>query len=99
MAREDTAMGRLVLSGRMRPLAHPGVPAGPGDVYDEALAEYERCHWAAAWALLTPLADRGHPRAARLSLDMHRFGPRLFGGAFSADAARRAAWERSRDRS
>jgi hypothetical protein len=72
----------------------------PGDVtadaFDEALIEYERCHWAAAWELLARLADRGHPRAARLALDMHRFGPRLFGGAFSADAARLASWETSR---
>ena len=65
------------------------------DAFEAALLEYERCHWATAWESLARLANRGHPLAARLALDMQRFGPRLFGGTFRADSAQLAAWEES----
>lgn len=60
--------------------------------FDAALAHYERSHWSEAYAALVVLADRGHPQAARMALDMWRFGRRLYGTTFVAAADQVARW-------
>lgn len=77
-------------------VAAAGEPTGvAADTFQAAMVEYERCHWSEAWELLARTADGGDPQAARLALDMHRFGPSLFGRTFSVGEARLAAWKES----
>lgn len=72
--------------------AEPAVDAAMAVAYDEALAEYERCHWPEAFQALAQLADRGHAQAARVALQMRRFGPALYGWTFTASAAQIGRW-------
>lgn len=99
-ARVDAGL-LLRFSGAARPGQPRARRGGPPDsmqaAFDRAMVEYTRCHWKAAWEQLAHLADAAHPVAARLALDMHRFGPRLFGGAFHADTRRLVAWARCVD--
>jgi hypothetical protein len=82
-----------------------GHGAGPaGDVCaaadartGEARIAYENGHYARAFELFAGLADAGHAEAARITLQMHRFGPALFGQRFEASEARRARWSAARD--
>ncbi len=60
--------------------------------FDAAMASYERNHWDEAFAALVRLADRGHPEAARMALQMWRFGPKLYQSNFSASAAQVERW-------
>jgi hypothetical protein len=62
--------------------------------FDAALVEYERNHWAVAYAALARLADLGHRDAARLALQMWRYGTPLYGQAFDAAPSQLAAWTR-----
>jgi hypothetical protein len=50
--------------------------------FDEAMQAYERNQWPQAFAALLPLAEQGHPDAARMVVLMHRHGPRLWGQHF-----------------
>lgn len=50
--------------------------------FDTALQAYERCHWAVAFEQLLGLAEDDHVQAARMALQMHRYGPALYGQAF-----------------
>ena len=59
-----------------------------------ATEAYGNSHWALIYALLAPLPDRGHAGASRVVLQMHRWGPRLYGQRFPADAERSARWQR-----
>ena len=60
--------------------------------FDAAMAAYERNHWDEAFAALVRLADRGHPEAARMALQMWRFGPKLYQTNFSASAVQVERW-------
>ncbi|MDP1900983.1 MAG: hypothetical protein Q8K96_11080 [Rubrivivax sp.] len=51
--------------------------------FDTALQDYERCHWLLAFEQLVRLADRDHEHAARMAMQMHRYGPGLYGQAFA----------------
>lgn len=62
--------------------------------FDEALAAYERNHWQDAYRQLVQLADQRHPEAARMALDMWRWGVRLYGHAFYATAIQVQHWSR-----
>ena len=66
----------------------------PDDVatFDAAMVAYERNHWDEAFAALVRLADRGHPEAARMALQMWRFGPKLYQANFSASAVQVERW-------
>lgn len=61
--------------------------------FDLALAEYERHHWAEAYAGLATLADAGHREAARIALEMHRLGPALYGLRFDATPYQQLTWQ------
>ncbi len=60
--------------------------------FDTALSAYERNHWDAAFATLVQLADQGHAEAARMALQMWRFGPKLYQTSFSANAEQTSRW-------
>jgi|GEM_PF-1703177 len=62
--------------------------------FDAALVEYERNHWPQAFAALSALADRGHTEAARMALQMWRYGPALYGREFVATSRQVEAWAR-----
>ncbi len=64
--------------------------------FDTALLAYERNHWDAAFATLVQLADRGHAEAARMALQMWRFGPKLYQTNFSANAEQANRWAQLR---
>lgn len=58
-----------------------------------AMQDYRNSHWAQSYALLALLADDGHAEAARIASQMHRWGPRLYGQRFPADAVRLERWK------
>lgn len=72
------------------------LPADAGhrrdEAFDQAMALYDRNHWARAWQLLAELADAGHRDAAWLALQMWRHGARLYGMDFELGAQRRERW-------
>jgi len=51
--------------------------------FDEAMQEYERNHWPQAFEAFRQLAEQGHVDAARLVLQMHWQGARLYGQRFA----------------
>ena len=62
--------------------------AGAADIattkaFDTALQDYERCRWLPAFEQLVRLADRGHAQSARMVMQMHQYGPALYGQAFA----------------
>ena len=60
--------------------------------FDEALTAYERNQWPEVYRAMSELARRGHPEAARIALQMWRYGPTLYGLTFSASAAEVEHW-------
>ena len=63
--------------------------------FAEAVAQYRAGRWSAAYGRFAALADRGHVRAARIALSMHRDGPTLYGAAWDAAPSQLLAWERA----
>jgi len=61
--------------------------------FETAQAHYEAGRYAQAYALFAQLADCGHREAARIALQMRRFGPELYGVAFEASPSRLARWQ------
>ena len=80
----------------LRPVrdASPGIAAGSADSLERAIALYERRQWGAAFAILSRLADRHDPAAAKLALLMLRYGESLYGTRFSALPQQIARWAR-----
>jgi hypothetical protein len=74
--------------------AEPAPTAGASALPESLLLDYERCHWANAYAAARSLADQGHAEAARLALQMRRYGPTLFGQAFEASPEATQRWLR-----
>lgn len=60
-----------------------------------ALEAMQQSRFADAFAQLAPLADEGHPQAARMALLFAQRGTRLFGGRYEASDARQRAWRRA----
>lgn len=56
------------------------------------MAAFETNHWVQSYEMLARLADGGHAEAARISVQMHRWGPRLYGRHFHARATQLANW-------
>jgi hypothetical protein len=61
--------------------------------FEAAQDHYEAGRYAQAYALFAQLADCGHREAARIALQMRRFGPALYGMAFEASPTRLARWQ------
>ena len=51
--------------------------------FDDAMQAYERNHWPQAFQAFQQLAEQGHVDAARLVMQMHRHGNRLYGQGFA----------------
>ena len=65
--------------------------------FDRAIEHFAHGRWKAAFEELIPLADAGHPEAARIAMLMAIRGPRLFGQAFPASPAQRERWQGAAD--
>lgn len=61
--------------------------------FEAAQVHYEAGRYAQAYALFAQLADCGHREAARIALQMRRFGPELYGVVFEASPSRLARWQ------
>ena len=64
--------------------ASPCLVEAPSAVerFDEAMQAYERNHWPQAFDAFALLSEAGHANAARMVMQMHRHGPRLYGQQF-----------------
>ncbi|MEY4749520.1 MAG: hypothetical protein RIQ60_1734 [Pseudomonadota bacterium] len=62
------------------------------ELYVRAATQYADGHFAAAYEQFAWLADHGHREAARIALDMNRFGMKLYGSIFSAEPHQLLAW-------
>lgn len=60
--------------------------------YDAAQVDYEVGHYAEAYAAFAALADAGHAEAARVALQMHRYGPGLYRMRFAAGPQQIGRW-------
>jgi TPR repeat protein len=66
--------------------------AAPNELYDEALALYERGHYRAALVALEDAARTGHVRAQEMAGMMHLAGPGLYGSQVARDPEAAHAW-------
>jgi hypothetical protein len=84
----------LLLTGSLLIVPAAGAADAPTDpLFVQALEAYERNHWSAAFEAFAALADAGHAEAARVALQMLRFGPPLYGQRFEAPALRQQRWQ------
>ena len=60
--------------------------------FDAALEAYEINHWPEAYRAMSRLADGGNAEAARVALQMKRFGPALYGHRFEATPYQELSW-------
>ena len=67
----------------MVPARASAADAATAEAFDTALQDYARCHWLPAFEQLVRLADRDHAQAARMAMQMYRYGPGLFGQTFA----------------
>lgn len=68
--------------------------AGLRERFDDAMSAYERNHWLQAYESFVELAQLGHTEAARISLQMWRYGPALYGTRFVASPHQVEQWAR-----
>jgi hypothetical protein len=102
---QDTAMNTLrgrsmrlaaaAFAGSLLFTAAPvrgGEASTPEARFQQAHDAYERSHWRAAFEGFAGLADLGHAEAARVALQMSRFGPVLYGQDFETAPPRQQRW-------
>jgi len=82
----------LVKAFPLYTLAATGEATAQLSPLDGAISHFVDSDWPRAFEQLVPLADQGHPEAARIALIMHQRGARLFGGSFPASATQRSHW-------
>lgn len=86
----------VVVAASVMTLTTVPAPAGePGlssERFQQGMAAYETGHWQVAFERFAALADDGHADAARIALQMARFGPALYSQDFSAPPDRRSRW-------
>lgn len=70
--------------------------AAPSLRMHDALEEYERGHYAQAFAAFARLADQCHPEAARIVVQMWLNGPALYNMKFNASPSQVESWRRVR---
>ena len=63
------------------PIANAAAQTLQAQAFDQALAAYERNHWPQGFVQLRDLGLQGHADAARMALQMARFGGPLYGQA------------------
>lgn len=64
--------------------------------FDQAIESYEHCRWLQSFDALASLADRGHAEAARIVMQMQRFGPALYGQQFAMTPEQGERWAAAR---
>ena len=57
--------------------------ASSAQAFDAALQVHERCHWLPAFEQLVRLVDRSHAQSPRMVMQVHQYGPALYGQAFA----------------
>jgi hypothetical protein len=62
-------------------------------IFEEGMAHYDAGRYREAYRLFKSLADCGHREAARLALQMRRYGPTLFAMPFDATDEQIATWQ------
>ncbi len=90
--------GTLAQIEAMMPARTSAADTATAQAFDTALQDYERCHWLPAFEQLVRLADRDHAHAARMAMQMHQYGPGLYGQAFALSPGQverfaRARWQ------
>lgn len=80
----------------MAPARASAADIATAQAFDTALHDYERCLWLPAFEQLVRLADRGHAHAARMVMQMHQYGPGLYGQAFALSAGEMERFARVR---
>ena len=60
--------------------------------FAQAMDAYERNHWQQAYEQFAQLGMAGHEQAARIALQMSRYGLQLYGVRFTASPKERARW-------
>jgi len=75
-------------------LLSPPTAFGQTSRYDAAHVDYEIGHYAQAFAVFASLADEGHCDAARLALQMARYGRPLYFIDFEVAPERLEHWQR-----
>jgi hypothetical protein len=93
------ALAGVVMLGAQAPAASAtpldaAVPVAPEEAFDEALQIYERNHWLQAFDAFRRLAGQGHAGAARMVVQMHQHGPRLYGQHFALSVDEQDAFSR-----
>jgi hypothetical protein len=83
LAQSPGSDGALAQIGAMMPAQAGAADTATAQAFDTAMEDYERCHWLLAFEQLVRLADRGHVHAARMAMQMHQYGPGLYGQAFA----------------
>ena len=78
---------------RSRGRAGEANPNQAPSAFDRAIEHFAHGRWTEAFAELVPLADAGHPEAARIAMLMATRGPRLFGRTFAASREQRRRWQ------
>lgn len=68
--------------------------AGLRERFDDAMSAYERNHWLQAYGSFVELAHLAHAEAARVSLQMWRYGQALYGTPFVASLHQLEQWAR-----
>lgn len=69
----------------------------PSRGWQQAHEEYAAGHYASAYVAFADLADRGRPDAARIAVQMHRYGPILYRQSFPASREQLRTWQGSID--
>jgi len=70
----------------------PARAAEPAQAFEAALVEYERNHWAGRLCGLRAAGRPRAPGAARVALQMWRYGPVLYGRRFDATPYQQLRW-------
>lgn len=84
----------LVLAMAAACLGAPARASEPMDTYDEAVSRFRSSDWADAYGRFMDLANKGDADAARITLFMLRYGPRLHGSYWHALPHEVRRWER-----
>ncbi len=90
--------GTLTQIDAVMPAPASAVDTATALAFDTALQDYDRCHWLLAFEQVVLLADRGHVHAARMAMQMHQYGPGLYGQTFAllpgqVERFARARWQ------
>lgn len=91
-------LSRLARLAVLAPLVAAGVTAQaqtavhPDQGFEAAMQAYQEGRYPAAYGRFVKLANGGHAEAARIALDMYRYGQQLYGSAWGAEPNQLRDW-------